>query len=70
MIQYFEFFFKLIKLSKVFGYIKYSVAYAQGNLQNSIMDEVMALPEIEKNWESEEIMNYLVEKSKQFNFQV
>jgi hypothetical protein len=34
------------------------------------MDEVMALPEIEKNWESEEIMNYLVEKSKQFNFQV
>ena len=53
-----------------FSNIKYSIAYAQGNLQNSIMDEVMALPEIEKNWESEEIMNYLVEKSKQFNFQV
>jgi kynurenine 3-monooxygenase len=53
-----------------FSNIRYSVAYQQGNIQNGIMDEIMAIPGIENNWDSAEIMEILAEKSKQFNFVV
>jgi hypothetical protein len=32
------------------------------------MDEIMAIPGIENDWDSPEIMELLAEKSKQFNF--
>jgi kynurenine 3-monooxygenase len=51
-----------------FSNIRYSVAYEQGNIQNGIMDEIMAIPGIENDWDSAEIMELLAEKSKQFNF--
>lgn len=51
-----------------FSNIRYSEAYQQGQLQNAIMDEIMALPNIEERWDSEEVMGLLYEKSAQFNF--
>ena len=51
-----------------FSNIRYSVAYQQGNIQNGIMDEIMAIPGIENDWDSPQIMDLLEEKSKKFNF--
>jgi kynurenine 3-monooxygenase len=51
-----------------FSNIRYSVAYKQGQVQNEIMDQIMELPEIEKNWDSEMVMNQILELSKDFNF--
>ncbi len=42
-------------------HIRYSKALSDGNKQQKIMDEIMALPEIEKNWESETIENKILE---------
>ncbi len=36
-------------------HIRYSTALQEGTRQQAIMDKVMALPGIEKNWESEEV---------------
>jgi len=38
-----------------FSHIPYSVALAQGKKQEKIMDQIMADPEIEKKWDSDEI---------------
>lgn len=40
-----------------FSEIRYSVAYKQGQIQQRIMDQIMELPAIEENWDSEEIMD-------------
>ncbi len=51
-----------------FSNIRYSVAYKQGQLQNEIMDQIMEMPEIEKNWDNEQVMNRMLELSQDFNF--
>ena len=51
-----------------FSNIRYSVAYKQGQVQNEIMDKIMELPEIENNWDSQMVMNEMLELSKDFNF--
>ncbi|MEN9699406.1 MAG: hypothetical protein RLZZ301_604 [Bacteroidota bacterium] len=51
-----------------FSNIPYADAYAQGKRQRDIMDEIMQLPGIEQNWESEAIMEAILEKSADFNF--
>jgi len=53
-----------------FSSIPYHVAYNQGKIQNSIMEAVMDIPNIEKLWDSEEIMAEMAEKSKSFNFEI
>jgi len=53
-----------------FSNIPYSVAYKQGQVQNSIMDEVMELPKIHDNWDSEEVMNIMRARSESFNFDI
>jgi kynurenine 3-monooxygenase len=50
-----------------FSNIRYSVAYKQGQLQNEIMDQIMEMPEIEKNWDNEQVMNRMLELSQDFN---
>lgn len=35
--------------------IRYSTALKEGNKQQAIMDKIMAMPEIEKKWDSEEV---------------
>jgi len=51
-----------------FSNIRYSEAYRQGQVQNAIMDEVMAMENIEERWESDSVMAYLLEKSMDFKF--
>lgn len=51
-----------------FSNIRYSVAYKQGQLQSEIMDQIMEMPEIEKNWDNEQVMNRMLELSQDFNF--
>lgn len=46
-----------------FSDIRYSVAYERGQFQRSIMDEIMAIPNIEEIWDSEEIMNKIKAKA-------
>ena len=53
-----------------FSTIPYHVAYNQGKIQDSIMDEVMNMPDIDNIWDSEEVMNRIAEKSEHFNFEV
>jgi kynurenine 3-monooxygenase len=53
-----------------FSNIPYHVAYNQGKIQNSIMEAVMDIPNIEELWDSEEIMAEMAEKSKSFNFEI
>jgi kynurenine 3-monooxygenase len=43
-----------------FSEIRYSVAYKQGQVQAGIMDEVMAMENIEQNWDSEEVMHQIL----------
>ena len=45
-----------------FSNIRYSVALETGNRQDKIMKEVLELPNIEANWDSEEVMNTILEK--------
>lgn len=45
-------------------HIRYSEALRKGNAQQAIMDEIMALPGIENNWDSEEIENSILSKLK------
>jgi kynurenine 3-monooxygenase len=51
-----------------FSNIRYSDAYRQGNIQSEIMDEIMALPNIEEEWDSKIVMDILLEKSADFKF--
>ena len=51
-----------------FSNIRYSDAYRQGQIQNGIMDEIMAVENIEERWDSDEVMGLLYEKSAHFNF--
>jgi kynurenine 3-monooxygenase len=44
-----------------FSQIRYSVAYEQGQIQNKIMDEVMTMPDIENCWDSDAVMNKILE---------
>lgn len=43
-----------------FSEIRYSVAYKQGQVQAGIMDEVMAMENIEERWDSEEVMEQIL----------
>lgn len=52
-----------------FSNIPYSVAYEQGKKQRLIMDEIMAQPFIETNWDSPEVMQAILERCSSFNFQ-
>ena len=45
-------------------HIRYSDALKKGNFQQAIMDEIMATPGIETNWDSEEIENSILSKLK------
>ena len=51
-----------------FSNIRYSVAYNQGKKQTEIMDQVMEIPNIEQNWDSEIVMDKMLELSADFNF--
>lgn len=45
-----------------FSDIRYSEALKNGQRQDAIMKEIMALPNIEERWDSDEIMDKIVEK--------
>lgn len=45
--------------------VRYSAALSRGNLQQSIMDAIMAQDNIESNWDSEEIEKMMLEKIQQ-----
>lgn len=45
-----------------FSDIRYSVALENGNRQDKIMKEILETPNIEQNWDSEEVMNKILEK--------
>ena len=47
--------------------IRYSDALKRGNMQQAIMDEIMAAENIEENWQSEETENLMLEKLKERN---
>ena len=51
-----------------FSNIRYSVAYNQGKKQTEIMDQVMEIPNIEQNWDSQVVMDKMLELSADFNF--
>ena len=51
-----------------FSNIRYSVAYNQGKKQTEIMDQVMEIPNIEQNWDSQIVMDKMLELSADFNF--
>jgi len=51
-----------------FSNIRYSVAYNQGKKQTEIMDQVMEIPNIEQNWDSQIVMDKMIELSTDFNF--
>ena len=42
--------------------IRYSEAYNNGKKQDKIMKEIMAVTDIEENWDTDEIMNKILEK--------
>ncbi len=46
-----------------FSDIRYSVAFERGQVQRSIMDEIMALPNIQEIWDTEEIMEKIKAKA-------
>lgn len=45
-----------------FSNIRYSVALESGKRQDKIMKEILEMPNIEANWDSEEVMNRILEK--------
>jgi len=45
-----------------FSTIRYSEAMVNGNNQNRIMDEIMAMENVEERWDSEEIMNEIANR--------
>lgn len=51
-----------------FSNIRYSVAYKQGQMQNEIMDQIMKMTDIEKNWNNPEIIQKILDLSGEFNF--
>lgn len=52
-----------------FSNIPYSIAYEQGKKQRLIMDEIMAQPAIETNWDSPKVMEAILDQCRLFNFQ-
>lgn len=42
--------------------IPYSEAYKNGKKQDKIMKEIMAMKDIEQKWDSDEVMNKILEK--------
>jgi hypothetical protein len=46
------------------------VAYKQGKIQDGIMERVMQYPNIEENWDHDEVMDLIAEESKSFNFEL
>lgn len=42
--------------------IPYAKANNQGKIQDAIMEEIMAMPNIEENWDSDEVMSAMLEK--------
>jgi kynurenine 3-monooxygenase len=44
-----------------FSHIPYNVAQQRGKVQDKIMERVMALPDIEKKWDSEEVEKIMLE---------
>jgi kynurenine 3-monooxygenase len=51
-----------------FSNIRYSLAYKQGQMQNEIMDQIMKMTDIEKNWDNPEVIQKMLELSGEFNF--
>jgi hypothetical protein len=51
------------------GAITGKEAYEQGKKQRLIMDEIMASPNIEQDWDSPQIMETILEQCSSFNFQ-
>ena len=47
--------------------IRYSDALKKGNMQQTIMDEIMAVDKIEENWQGEEIEKMILKKLKERN---
>ena len=45
-----------------FSDIRYSVALENGKRQDKIMKEILEIPNIEENWDSDEIMNQILDK--------
>ncbi len=43
-------------------HIRYSTALKEGQRQETIMQEIMALPNIEQKWDSEEVEKMILEK--------
>jgi len=41
-------------------HIRYSEAYAKGQEQDAIMEKIMSIPNIEQNWDSQEVMEELL----------
>jgi kynurenine 3-monooxygenase len=52
-----------------FSNIPYSIAYEQGKKQRLIMDEIMAQPAIQTNWDSPKVMEAILDQCRLFNFQ-
>lgn len=44
-----------------FSHIRYSEALAEGKRQDAIMNRIMSRPDIEENWDSEEVENAILE---------
>jgi kynurenine 3-monooxygenase len=43
-----------------FSDIRYSVAHKEGEKQNTIMDEVMSISGIEEKWDTQEVMDKML----------
>ena len=57
-----------VKADLVFGVDGAFSAVRYNSFQSSIMDEIMALPNIEAEWDSKIVMDILLEKSSDFKF--
>ena len=45
-----------------FSEIRYSDAYKNGKRQDDLMKEILKMPNIESNWDSDEVMEAILEK--------
>ena len=52
-----------------FSTIRYSEAYRKGKEQDAIMSEIMELENINKEWDSPEVMQAILDQCNSFNFQ-
>jgi kynurenine 3-monooxygenase len=44
-----------------FSHIRYNKVIENGKAQNAIMEQVMKMPNIEANWDSQEVMDKMLE---------